>query len=101
MEVKAMTKEEKIAKLEKLGFRRWTKAGYDRLYVGAEKLGLEVERYKSGNVCWAAWKGEQISNSKAGRMLADKTYIDVTTWTLHSTSDILAEEAQKLMATVA
>ena len=75
-----------IQKLEEAGFKRWTKGTYDRLYINATSLGLEYETYKSGSIRSATFNGEEISNSRAGRMLAMKMYIDVTTGELHTTN---------------
>ena len=75
-----------IQKLEEAGFKRWTKDTYDRLYINATSLGLEYETYKSGSIRSATFNGEEISNSRAGRMLAMKMYIDVATGELHTTN---------------
>ena len=75
-----------IQKLEEAGFKRWTKGTHDRLYINATSLGLEYETYKSGSIRSATFNGEEISNSRAGRMLAMKMYIDVTTGELHTTN---------------
>ena len=75
-----------IQKLEEAGFKRWTKGAHDRLYINATSLGLEYETYKSGSIRSATFNGEEISNSRAGRMLAMKMYIDVTTGELHTTN---------------
>ena len=75
-----------IQKLEEAGFKRWTKGAHDRLYINATSLGLEYETYKSGSIRSATFNGEEISNSRAGRMLAMKMYIDVATGELHTTN---------------
>ena len=75
-----------IQKLEEAGFKRWTKGTHDRLYINATSLGLKYETYKSGSIRSATFNGEEISNSRAGRMLAMKMYIDVTTGELHTTN---------------
>ena len=75
--------EEGIEKLVALGATRWSKYGKDRIYLKniAKELGLEFERYNTGNICSATFKGEVISNSKCGRMLGqmEKAFIDITT----------------------
>lgn len=50
---------------------RHPQTGEIRYYVNdAWRLGgLEVERYKSGNICAAQLDGEEISNSEAGRLV--------------------------------
>ncbi len=68
-----------VARLEEMGGRRWTKEGKDRVYFGVESLGLEVERYRSGNVRSAELGGAGISNSEANRLLRCKAYVDVAT----------------------
>lgn len=65
---------------------RWNKKG-DRLYLADEfmlaAIGLECERYKTGNICYATLDGEQISNSRASRIISfirlSKIYIDLET----------------------
>lgn len=95
-EAKGSTKELMIETLEKIGFKRWQKAGYDRLYVDASHLGLVCEYYNTGNICKAEFNGERISNSEGRKMKAAKTFIDVRTWTVHSTREDLKEAAKKL-----
>lgn len=80
-------KDATIKKYEAAGFKRWTKNGMDRLYIDAEALGLEVERYGTGNIKSATWQGEKVSNADARRILASKAYIDVETGELHVSSD--------------
>lgn len=69
--------DEQIAKLVEAGFRRWTKGGRDRLYINAESFGLELGRYKSGNICWATFNGKKVSHAEGGRIEATKAYIDL------------------------
>lgn len=72
--------EKMVKALEAKGFKRWTKGDYDRLYANPADFGLEVERYKSGNISYAEVNGEKISNSEASKILTyTKVYIDVTT----------------------
>ena len=60
--------------LSKIG-KAWThpKTGEVRYYIdndtAAEIGGLEIERYKTGNISDAWYKGKKISNSEAKRML--------------------------------
>ena len=95
-EVKGPTKDQMIEKLVKLGFKRWQKGNFDRLYIDASRLGLVCDYYKTGNICQAEFNGERISNSEGYRMKAAKTYVDVETWTVHSTRKDLEEAAKKL-----
>lgn len=92
-----MMTEERIKKLEELGFKRWTKGSYDRLYINATLIGLELDYYKTGNISSARWNGMTISHAEGGRMKAAKTYIDVATGEVHSDYEELAEAARKLM----
>lgn len=85
-----------ITKLESMGFNRWQKGSMDRLYINSTTLGLTVERYKTGNVSYAEWRGERISNSRGSALAAAKTYINVATGTLYSTSETAQEAAQEL-----
>lgn len=75
--------EEGTERLIALGASRWSKYGKDRIYLKAlaKELGLEFEKYNSGNICSATFKGEVISNSKCGRMLGqmEKAFIDIAT----------------------
>ena len=87
---------ERITELENLGFKRWTKGSMDRLYINAEQLGLVCEYYNSGNVRHATFKGEQISNRRAGSMKWSKTYIDVKTGMVYSDSETLKQAAAEL-----
>lgn len=68
-----------IAGLEAKGFKRWTKGDMDRLYVDMDALGLNLSRYKSGNVSRAEWCGEKVSNAEGGRINDSKVYVDVAT----------------------
>ena len=83
----AKLNEKQIEALETKGAKRWTKGNHDRLYVNAEELGLEYERYKTSNVRSAEWCGERISNADARRLLASKVYVDVAAGELHVRTD--------------
>lgn len=89
--------EKMIAKLEALGFRRWQKGNYDRMYINATDLGLVCEYYKTGNIHYAEFQGEHVSNSNARAMQYAKTYIDVKTGKLYSDHEYLRSAAQKLI----
>lgn len=83
IQIKKLT-ETQIANLEDKGARRWTKYGKDRIYLSdLDKtfVGLDIDYYKTGNVCCAKLNGEEISNSKANDILASlkSGYIDLTT----------------------
>ena len=88
--------EERINELTALGFNRWTKGNMDRLYINASQLGLKCTYYKTGNISYAEFNGEKISNSRASRMKASKTYIDIMTGKLYSDSEELKVAVKKL-----
>ena len=90
------TKEEMIARLEGLGFKRWTNYGKDRMYVNATKLGFEYDTYNTGNIKNAYWQGERVSNCEGRRYLAAKTYLDLDTMEIRSDRDDLREAAIEL-----
>lgn len=69
---------ENIAELEKLGFKRWTKNGMDRLYINAQALGLDREH--------GTLNGKKISNTYTRELASAKTYIDLNTFTIISSS---------------
>jgi len=87
---------ERIDELEELGFKRWQKGTFDRLYINATQLGLVCQYYKTGNIKAATFDGDSISNSEAYRMKAAKTYIDVKTGEVISTNKSLMKAAMKL-----
>lgn len=91
------SKEARIEKLVAMGAKRWQKAGYDRLYINAKAVGLYVEYYNSGNVRYAEWRDEKISNSEAYRMLGAKVYIDVETMKVHGNNDNLVKAAEEML----
>jgi len=66
--------------LEAIGGRRWIKGGHDRIYFNnwPELIGLEINRYKTGNISSAFLDGELISNRQAGLLLnmINKVYWD-------------------------
>lgn len=81
-----MMDEKKIEKLEEAGGNRWQKYGKDRIYFGAETIGLVVDYYKSGNVSSAEWQGEKVSNADARRILSSKVWVDCEDGSVHVTS---------------
>lgn len=88
---------ERIAELERKGFKRWTKGNLDRLYINASQLGLVCTYYNTGNIRHAEFGGLGISNSEARRMKAAKTFIDIKTERVHSDNYAL-ENAAKILA---
>lgn len=87
---------ERIEELERMGFKRWTKSGMDRMYINASALGLNYTRYKSGNVSSAWFKGESISNCECRRMLNAKTYIDLKLQKVFSDNETLGQTAAEM-----
>lgn len=61
---------ELIEALVKVGGSRWQKNGMDRIYFNDvdELYGLDIEYYKTGNICSARLNGESISNAEAHRV---------------------------------
>lgn len=92
-----MLNDSTIKALEEKGFNRWHKGNFDRLYINASTLGLECGYYKTGNIKWAEFNGETISNSQGYRYKAAKTYIDVKTGRLYGDIEALKEKAQQIM----
>lgn len=88
--------EERINELVKMGFTRWTKGNYDRLYINASTLGLDCTYYKTGNISEATFGDHSISNAEARRMKAAKTFIDVKTGKVHSDNFTLLKAAESL-----
>lgn len=78
--------DEKINELINRGASRWTKGGHDRLYINPEIVGLECDYYKTGNIRYAEFNGEKISNSRAAKIKSIKSYIDIETGKLFTTS---------------
>lgn len=76
----ARLNEADIKKLEAVGFKRWTKGSYDRLYISPTKLGLHLAYYNTGNIS-SAWLDENdgISNCRARKILAMKIWIEIDT----------------------
>ena len=88
--------EERINELVKMGFTRWTKGNYDRLYINASTLGLDCTYYKTGNISGATFGDHSISNAEARRMKAAKTYIDVKTGKAYSDNYTLLKAVEEL-----
>lgn len=81
-----------IDRLVERGARRWTKYGKDRLYITEQLIGLEVDRYKSGNISYAELNGEKISNSHAAQLVEaiSRAYIDCANGSVVCGRDALA-----------
>lgn len=71
-----------IEQLSKKGANLWEGGKHKRLYlndVATELIGINVERYNTGNVRYATLDGEKISNNYAKEILRDMNgmYVDV------------------------
>lgn len=88
---------EMIKKLEEMGFKRWQKGSYDRLYINAGQIGLTCTYYNTGNISSAEFNGDSISNCEARRMKAAKTYIDLNTDRVHSDNTTLKEAVEEIL----
>ena len=106
--------EQTIEALTANGWKRWTKADKDRLYLNSIPT-LEVEHYNTGNVRSAEFDGQRISNADARRLMGSKVYIDLTTGELHvdtqyyrnpnygngrNLADVVAEHVDGILATI-
>jgi len=62
---------DRIGALEAIGGNRWQKGEMDRVYINdlVKWVGLEVKRYKTGNISYAELNGEKISNSRADKIM--------------------------------
>lgn len=94
-----------ITKLEKAGASRWTKYGKDRVYlsrIGDALMGLELDFYKSGNVCGAWLNNEKISNRESFRVgeAYSRAYIDLASGKVYECVGRYADDfMEKLNAT--
>ncbi|NGO69302.1 hypothetical protein [Streptomyces boncukensis] len=70
-----------------IGGSEWQRYGKHRVYLNdwAELAGLEITRYNSGNIQFALWQGERISNAQASKILSsiDKIWFDAATGKIH------------------
>jgi len=74
-----MTNTYTAEQIEKIGGRRWTKAGHDRVYLNADVwaplIGLDVEFYGTGNVRGATLEGtDNISNTRTTALLSARVF---------------------------
>ena len=62
----------------RIGGKEWRKGDRHRVYINRHVLqrllGLEVDYYNSGSIRRAELRGQRISNSEAGRILASEVY---------------------------
>ena len=85
-----------VEELENLGFKRWTKAGKDRMYVKAYALGLKVVWRNTGSIKESYWQGSEVSHGMAGRLLSCKTYIDLLDGKVYGDDKDLVAEASRI-----
>lgn len=71
-----------------IGGRRWQKNGMDRVYINdwTEFAGLDVDYYKSGNVCGATFLGHGIANGRVAGIAGaiSKVWFDAADGQLHA-----------------
>ncbi|MEU0670382.1 hypothetical protein ABZ508_33235 [Streptomyces lavendulocolor] len=72
----------------RLGGRRWQKGDMDRVYLNDWQdyiQGVEIDYYKTGNVCGAAIDGRGIANGRVAALLGAvrKVYFDSADGLLH------------------
>lgn len=77
------SKAEQVARLVKMGGKRWQKGSMDRIYMDAPKFyGLDVGYYNTGNVSYAELDGKKISNAMAreiiNQLASAKVWFDVS-----------------------
>ena len=80
-----------------LGGREWIGGnGQRRIYLNEwhELAGLEISRYKSGNISYAAVNGERISNNRARVLASASVWWDVDAGELRHTIRSAAESAR-------
>lgn len=70
-----------------LGGRRWQKNGMDRIYLNdwTEHAGIDIDYYKSGNICYAAIDGRSVANGRISSIVGTvaNVYFDNADGLLH------------------
>ncbi|PVC80538.1 hypothetical protein DBP19_35975 [Streptomyces sp. CS090A] len=73
--------------IKAIGGNEWIRGNYHRVYINdwAQYAGIDVDYYRSGNVCGATLGGRGIANGRVGGLLGavSKVYFDVTDGLLH------------------
>ena len=77
-----------IGRAQEMGANVWERGDRQRLYLndaGSKIAGLEYDTYKSGNISYASYEGERISNAQGLRILgvANGAWVDLKSGTLH------------------
>ena len=83
--------------LERLGFKRWTKEGMDRMYINAFDLGLRIFYDEKTQPKEASVNDVVIPLARGLRLKEAKTYLDLTTMTVVSVDELLATIAANLI----
>ena len=84
----------------------WQKGNYHRIYFNdlGSRLGIETNRYNTGNISSATQDGERISNSQAkrvlGRCVYSKFWYDVPTDTYYSKGELTADDCKRIKASI-
>lgn len=77
-----------IETMTAIGGREWIRGDKHRVYLNNwhDFAGLDIARYRSGNVSSAALAGRAIANNRVGGILSaiDKVYFDATDGQLHA-----------------
>lgn len=81
-----------IKKIKAVG-NEWNKNDMHRVYLNLEDI-IEIGFYNSGRISYSALNnGDKISHREAEELKFEKTYLDLDTGELHSTSELLLNEA--------
>lgn len=83
--------------LERLGFKRWTKEGMDRMYIDAFDLGLRIFYDEKIQPKEASMNDVVIPLTRGLRLKEAKTYLDLATMTIISVDELLAKTAADLI----
>lgn len=85
-----------IDKMKSIGGREWIKGDYHRIYFNldfmADCINLDLDFYKTGNICSARLDGERISNCQAKRIL---TKLDGKFWYDVKTESFMIKEVDR------
>lgn len=84
---KAKTIEYTTENMIAIGGNEWKRGNYHRVYFNNwhELAGLELEHYGTGNIRWAGWQGETVSNSQGYKLAGsvEKVWFDAATGKFH------------------
>jgi len=89
----------------RIGGREWRKGDRHRVYIGRHVLqrilSLEVDYYGSGSIRRAELRGQRISNSEAGRILASEVFWEAGELHIRSASRYQRDILEAIAAAVA